>query len=424
MRNRKVELGTVLLIVASGLVTLLGATALAVDVGYFFLVKNQLQNAADAAVLAGAQGLITDPGNYADDGAAKTLAIQYAGLNEAEAQPVVLSPGEITFCSDEQLDDCQANPSNIRSVIRVAMTRNVQTMFGAVFGVPQVAVGVTAAAGVSCTNGGTGAPSGGWRPFAIPDQFANRDSGTRVLTRGFGQPFDSRRLGPCDPTCIEDPSCTMNPVQDWYMSPFDDDVWGLNLSLEWDFGNVTGYIAMRDVIDLYYFPVTLKVGSPSGSIAPGQFYPITYPPNARSGGGGSEYRNNIAYGYDGYLQIGDLLYVEPGNMIGPTRQGINDLIAQDPNAYLVLDNGAVRIEGSLYPEGKSPRLIPVPMFDPSLPPDPGRDFLEVTNIGGFFVRQQCGDDVMGTFLPIQIIGGTPGGDLGIGCLAATVRLIE
>ena len=32
--------------------------------------------------------------------------------------------------------------------------------------------------------------------------------------------------------------------------------------------------------------------------------------------------------------IGDLLLQEPGNMVGPTNQGIDDLIARDPNALL------------------------------------------------------------------------------------------
>ena len=44
---------------AIGLLTLLGFAALAIDVGYLFVVRNELQNAADAAALAGAGKLIT-----------------------------------------------------------------------------------------------------------------------------------------------------------------------------------------------------------------------------------------------------------------------------------------------------------------------------------------------------------------------------
>ena len=33
------------------------------------------------------------------------------------------------------------------------------------------------------------------------------------------------------------------------------------------------------------------------------------------------------------MDWGDLLLMEPGNMVGPTTQGIEDLIAQDPDAY-------------------------------------------------------------------------------------------
>jgi hypothetical protein len=423
----KGQRGAVLVIVAAGLVTLLGATALAVDVGFFYLVKNQLQNAADAAVLAGAQGLLIDPGNYRDDGVAKQWAIKYAGLNQAAGKPVALSPSEITFCSDGRLSDCSTNPFGIRSVIRVAMTRSVPTLFGGVLGISQVSIQVTAAAAAVETSGGTGAPSGGWRPFAIPDQFANAESGTRVITRGFGQPFDAKALSACSPGCIGDPSCTKNPARDFYISPYNDSFRGVDLSREADFGLVTGYIAMRDVLDLFYQPVTLKQGSPASSIAPGQFYPVTFPPNVKSGGA-SEYRTEIVNGWTGPVKIGDTLYMEPGNMKGPTRQGIRDLIAKDPGARLVLKDGTVKVQGSAYPAGKSPRLIPVPMFDPSHPPGPGKDSVTVTNIGGFFVTQQCGDDVMGVFVPIQLLGaiaeGNPGGAGGAGHLAATVQLIQ
>ncbi|MBI3949405.1 MAG: Tad domain-containing protein [Acidobacteria bacterium] len=428
MKNRKAELGAVLLIAAAGLVALLGATALAVDIGYFFLVKNQLQNTADAAALAGAKGLIVEPQNYRDDGPAKQWAIEYAGKNKADTQPVILRPDEITFCNVDRngtLIDCSANPFGDRNVVHVTITRDVRTLFGSIFSVSQVSVGVEAAAAVVSVCGGTRAPSGGWRPFAIPDQFANRNSGTRVRTRDFGQPFVARELGSCDPPCNADLSCNVDLTQDWYMSPYDGSLAGMNLSLEGDFGQVTGYITMRDVIDLFWEPITLKVGSPSASIAPGQFYPITFPPNVRSGGGAAEYRDNIVYGWEGQLQVGDMLYLEPGNMIGPTRQGVRDLIAQDPNASLALTNGVVKIENSAYPEGQSPRLVPIAMFDPSQPPGPGRDFVQVTNIGGFFVRQQFGDDICGTYVPIQLFGGSPGNcGGGGGRLGVTVQLVQ
>lgn len=53
--------GAVTVLVASTLAILLGFGALAVDVGYLFVVRNELQNAADAAALAGAGYLYPGP---------------------------------------------------------------------------------------------------------------------------------------------------------------------------------------------------------------------------------------------------------------------------------------------------------------------------------------------------------------------------
>lgn len=45
-----------------------------------------------------------------------------------------------------------------------------------------------------------------------------------------------------------------------------------------------------------------------------------------SGNGASSYVNNIINGYDGHLRVGDYVETEPGNMSGPTVQGVNTLI--------------------------------------------------------------------------------------------------
>ena len=54
--------------------------------------------------------------------------------------------------------------------------------------------------------------------------------------------------------------------------------------------------------------------------------------NPSEGPGGNNYRNNIATCDPTVIGPGTVLDVEPGNMIGPTSQGMNDLIALDPKA--------------------------------------------------------------------------------------------
>ena len=56
-RNRQGERGSVLAASALGMFSLLLAVGLGVDISHLYLAKNELQNAADAAALAGASGL-------------------------------------------------------------------------------------------------------------------------------------------------------------------------------------------------------------------------------------------------------------------------------------------------------------------------------------------------------------------------------
>ena len=57
MRASRGERGQVLAVVALAMVALLGISAFAIDVGYAYYAKRQLQSATDAAALAGAQDL-------------------------------------------------------------------------------------------------------------------------------------------------------------------------------------------------------------------------------------------------------------------------------------------------------------------------------------------------------------------------------
>jgi hypothetical protein len=107
------------------LTVLLGATAMSLDVGSWFKAKRQLQATADAAALAGAQGLPqgTD--------AATTLAIQYAAANGG-----TLTASGISFSSDLSTND----------TISVQMSAPAPGFFSKLFGLDSVTVGAHAAA--------------------------------------------------------------------------------------------------------------------------------------------------------------------------------------------------------------------------------------------------------------------------------------
>src|SRR5262249_34827705 len=84
------------------------------------------------------------------------------------------------------------------------------------------------------------------------------------------------------------------------------------------------------------------------------------------------------------VSIGDVLYTENGNMVGPTKQGVQDLIDQDPSA--VWDDSAGQVQGSAYGAAGSPRIIRVPFFDPADPPVSGKTTITVTNIASLFLE--------------------------------------
>jgi uncharacterized membrane protein len=87
IRNNR---GQILVIAAVLLVfVLLGFGALAVDFGYFYHTKNELQCAADAAALAGAKDL--DGTNDPTQTISRNTASVYAGLNIAAGSAVLVS---------------------------------------------------------------------------------------------------------------------------------------------------------------------------------------------------------------------------------------------------------------------------------------------------------------------------------------------
>src|SRR5262249_54061087 len=80
--------GVAMVTVLVALVALIAAAALAIDVGLVMVARTQLQNATDAAALAGGANLIDVSGPTVTASAARTAAQGEAGLNKSIAEPV------------------------------------------------------------------------------------------------------------------------------------------------------------------------------------------------------------------------------------------------------------------------------------------------------------------------------------------------
>lgn len=145
-----------------------------------------------------------------------------------------------------------------------------------------------------------------------------------------------------------------------------------------------------------------EVGAPGTN--PSFFYPSDYPPVNRGNPieGAVEYKNNIINGCSGMVRIGDVLQIEPGNMVGPTKQGVDELIGMDPHAYWDYSSGTV--VGSGYDGFSSPRICIVPLYDPDLPPDSGRNTVTVTGLAVFFIEGMQGKDLYGRFMEMLTHG--------------------
>ena len=92
----KNERGATAVIVSILMVMFIGFTALSVDVGHLYVVRNELQNAADSGALAGARFLYTADGTSVNTGA-NTIAhdAAVANMSEGLAVEVNLSAGDV-----------------------------------------------------------------------------------------------------------------------------------------------------------------------------------------------------------------------------------------------------------------------------------------------------------------------------------------
>jgi Flp pilus assembly protein TadG len=332
--------GSVLISVAVAILALFAFAVLAIDGALLLTTRTQLHAAADAAALAGASGLMEG-----SETTATQRAIDYASYNTAVQETrtsVLITPEDVTFPETD--------------VIRVQTHRTqatgdaLRTYFHKVIS-PFTSADVTA---VSAAKIFDICHTKCLKPWAIPDRWDDAN-GNGIFDDGE------------------------------YYDP-----------------DGTGYKAPLDV----GASIVLKVGSSQDAIKPGIFFPISYPPLNNEEGqkpltGGAWYRQWISGCEPFLVGIGDELMLEPGNMTGPTRHGMDELIAQDPNAQW--DPVNKTIINSAY--GISPRIGLVPFFDPRLPPTTGRNSVVVSKIGAFFIESvNSSGEVRGFFIQITTQG--------------------
>jgi hypothetical protein len=125
MHPKRNQSGQALVLTVVFLVSMLGMSALVLDVGSWYRAKRNLQATADAAALAGAQALPDDPSG------ASSLANDYAGRNASDLATKDVSVGSNIVPNDR---------------ITVHVTRPSPGFFAKLFGIDSVNVGASATA--------------------------------------------------------------------------------------------------------------------------------------------------------------------------------------------------------------------------------------------------------------------------------------
>ena len=353
-RLRDDERGMSFVFVGIGFMAFMAATTLAIDVGMFMTARTQAQTSADAAALSGVTALVF---NNWDDRSATGPAVQSA-LSTAQQNGVMGSavsalPSDVTFPTDSF---GQANEVQVNVFRTISRTNPVATLIGPLFGVPTIDIQATATA--------QAAPAGGMtcvKPFIIPDKWQELTDPPWDMNTSIYDHYDSRgnELNPHD---------AYDPTKGYSMADK-----GTLLILRAGSGN--------NIQPTFYYSWSMP-GMPNGEI------------------GGDWYRENIANCNTSVISVPSVATQEPGNLMGPTIQGLQALIDRDPNAYW--DDNNKTYVSSMNP---SPRVFPIPFYNPDdydLGKKTGRNAtLNVTGFIGFFLENiPNGNEAYGRIFPI------------------------
>lgn len=362
----------------------IAATMLAVDVGVLMTARAQAQNSADAGAHAGAVALAFDDfDDRSSNGPAVTHAVERAKDNAVMAEAPSVGPEDVQFFQNETGLWNQVEVT----VYRTAQKGNPLNLFIApLFGIDTADIlaiaraEATPASAVDCV-----------LPFMIPDKW---EENTEPPFNAMTSTFDYYASGNGEVPLA-------NP--DVYYPPSDPP-------------NYKGYNPYLDKGT----QIILKTDNLS-KVSPSIYNPIVLPGN---GTGADEFREAIAGCFRAEFIIGTDMTVEPGNMVGPTQSGVEQLKAQDPDAYWDKDCNCVK--GSAYPI--SPRIRPIPLYDPyhyETGKQQGRnaDF-RVANILGVFIEDFNGKELTARITPIAGHMADGGGPAPAGAFPVAIRIIR
>ena len=377
-RLRKDERGMAFVYVGISFMAFMVVTTIAIDVGMFLTARTQAQSSADAGALSGAIALaFNDYDNRTSTGPAVQSAVNASSANQVMGRVVSVKTSDVTF---------PVGPTGLSNRVRVQVYRTeardnpVDTLVASIFGVDHTDIVADATAEASPANKVKCV-----KPFLIPDRWTEKQTAPWDPNDEF-RAFDNQG----------------NPLPN-------PDVYNGDLNSP----DYTGYNPVRDK----GMELVLRAGTGT-NIEPTAYFSWKMPGEI----GADFYSTNISGCNNAYIKPGHMAVQEPGNMVGPTNQGIDALIAKDPDAKW--DTTCQCVKDSQF--GTSPRVFPIPLYDPFYYAENkanGRnaDF-KVANWLGFFVTKRMGNQVYGRITPIA--GEADVDNPPINAFAKAIRLVE
>lgn len=351
------ESGAAIALVALTMVAMLSAVALAVDVGMLVTARTEAQAAADLGAIAGAQILALAPD---DSSTAVATALQYANRNDVRGALADVRPEDVT--ADLALSRVYVDVRRIQ-----ARDNAIPTFFARVFGVTTVNISAHAAAEAAPAGKETGATC--LLPIMLPDRWSEHPTlAGPGYWPGINDSFDPP--GSSNPGSQD----TSDDHYDFATTGYDSEVIGEQIVIH-------------------------KSGGGGGGMNPSWYFPWA-PLDEEDqlvdkGPGASTYENRFSTCLQSTYLPGDSILTEPGAMVGPTNDGFDDLEALDPDVYWNENAGSegcpVQPSAPDVCDYGTPRIRPMPMFDPTQAPSSGRKKVFIAQFAQVFYEGKVGN---------------------------------
>src|SRR5262245_34194326 len=321
--------GNILILMAGAMAVLAAFGILTIDIGRILVTRTQLQNGADAAALAGA-------GVYCKNANAPEAQVKDEAILVGEGNKALAENAETIDLDYDDVEITDA-PGGSKDVTVTTSSNTNQYLLG-LFTIfqrsdpdvpdPQSDAAVTAVATARC---GATCSVSCVKPWAPPDRW---DDQTAIAGyTGGGRRPNWRNNNKWDHEAFTDTND--NGLRD-NNENYQDNNGNGQYDEEFYHPNLTGY-GPDPVPGNYLSPggdlgleMVLHFDNGGAGPVPGQYQSIRLPPINKGTPitGADEYRENIANCNPVAIERGDWLEVETGGKVGPTNQGMLDLISK------------------------------------------------------------------------------------------------